>query len=57
MKRTSVFVAIGFLGGSIVGSTHWIVLHRPVELAALTGTEAITSEWPTNREFGPGRHP
>jgi hypothetical protein len=28
-----------FSRGSIVESTHWVVLHRPVELAALTGTD------------------
>jgi len=26
-----------FFRGSIVESTHWMVLHRPVELAAVTG--------------------
>jgi hypothetical protein len=28
----------GFFWGSIVASTHWMVLRRPVELAALTRT-------------------
>ncbi len=28
---------IGSLGGSIVGSTDWMVLHRPLELARLIG--------------------
>jgi hypothetical protein len=27
----------GFFRGSIAESTHWMVLHRPVELARLTG--------------------
>ena len=34
-RRTSG--QVGFQGGSIVGSTDWMVLHRPVELARQTG--------------------
>jgi hypothetical protein len=32
----------GFFRGSIAKSTHWMVLHRPVELAAQTGQVPIS---------------
>jgi hypothetical protein len=33
-----------FSRGSIVESTHWMVLHRPVELAAETGQVEATED-------------
>ncbi len=44
--RLSTAGQIGSLGGSFVRSTAWMVLHRPVELAALTGEVEFTAETP-----------
>ena len=40
-----------FSPGSIVESTHWMVLHRPVEMARLTGKVPPSTQWSYGHVF------